>query len=269
MFGILIFIIVFATILFVIVVLSSDGAETTSKTYLEIQNRMLERLQDKSPQKVGRQTELSSLSIDSLDIAILLPDLYKSAEDLFDTDWRSFSVEYLADFVAVKQMAYLKYQTEIRKDSLENTETRSFHNFVTNFMSEGRGELEEKIRFINFYFSKIITESKSVRLKLNIEITKKTWSSSFLQEWSVYFSGKKLKFNAEETHLSNIKTALSATITKKQLEQIANSADVVVRLASLTDYVDAKLSAQNISFLKRFYEEEVLGNKPNETLQQK
>ena len=50
---------------------------------------------------------------------------------------------------------------------------------------------------------------------------------------------------------------------------MANSTDVVVRLMNTTDYVDAKLSAQNISFLKQFYEEEVLGNKPNETLQQK
>ena len=66
-----------------------------------------------------------------------------------------------------------------------------------------------------------------------------------------------------------MKTALSTVITKEQLGQMANSTDVVVRLMNTTDYVDAKLSAQNISFLKQFYEEEVLGNKPNETLQQK
>ena len=66
-----------------------------------------------------------------------------------------------------------------------------------------------------------------------------------------------------------MKTALSTVITKEQLGQMANSTDVVVRLMNTTDYVDAKLSTQNISFLKQFYEEEVLGNKPNETLQQK
>ena len=166
-------------------------------------------------------------------------------------------------------MAWLKYQTEIRNDSLGKTETRSFHNFVTDFMSSGRGDLEEGIRFINFYFSKITTERNAPRLKLNIEITKKCWNSSYLQECCVYFSGKKLRFNAEEIRLSDMKTALSTVITKEQLGQMANSTDVVVRLMNTTDYVDAKLSAQNISFLKQFYEEEILGNKPNETLQQK
>ena len=195
-------------------------------------------------------------------------DTVTASEDATDLD--SCSVEDLADFVAAKRMAYLKYQIEIRKDSLEKTETRSFHNFVTDFMSSGRGDLEEGIRFINFYFSKITTERNTPRLKLNIEITKKCWNSSYyLQECCVYFSGKKLRFNAEEIRLSDMKTALSTVITKEQLGQMANSTDVVVRLMNTTDYVDAKLSAQNISFLKQFYEEEILGNKPNETLQQK
>ena len=236
---------------------------------MEIQKGILEGLQEESSKKVGRQTELASLGIDHIDISILLSGLDDLVEELFDSDWSSFSVEDLVDFAAAEQMAYLKYQTEIRNDSLEKTETRSFHNFVTDFMSNGRGELEEGIRFINFYFSKIITERKTSRLKLNIEIARKWGASSYLQECCVYFSGKKLRFNAEEIRLSDMKTALSTVITKEQLGQMANSTDVVVRLMNTTDYVDAKLSTQNISFLKQFYEEEVLGNKPNETLQQK
>ena len=269
-FGGFLIIVVFAIFVCLIVAFSGEGAEKTSKTYLEIQKGILEGLQEESSKKVGRQTELASLGIDHIDISILLSGLDDLVEELFDSDWSSFSVEDLVDFAAAEQMAYLKYQTEIRNDSLEKTETRSFHNFVTNFMSSGRGDLEEGIRFINFYFSKITTERNAPRLKLNIEITKKCWNSSYyLQECCVYFSGKKLRFNAEEIRLSDMKTALSTVITKEQLGQMANSTDVVVRLMNTTDYVDAKLSAQNISFLKQFYEEEILGNKPNETLQQK
>lgn len=268
-FGGFLIIVVFAIFVCLIVALSGEKEEKTSKTYLEIQKGILEGLQEESSKKVGRQTELASLGIDHIDISILLSGLDDLVEELFDSDWSSFSVEDLVDFAAAEQMAYLKYQTEIRNDSLEKTETRSFHNFVTNFMSSGRGDLEEGIRFINFYFSKITTERNTPRLKLNIELTKKCWNSSYLQECCVYFSGKKLRFNAEEIRLSDMKTALSTVITKEQLGQMANSTDVVVRLMNTTDYVDAKLSAQNISFLKQFYEEEVLGNKPNETLQQK
>ena len=265
MLEIFIFIVVFATILLVIVALSGEEAEKTSKTYLEIQNKMLQISQKVFSKKVSLQTKLDELDI--IEIALDFDELPVKQEDATDLD--SCSVEDLADFVAAKRMAYLKYQIEIRKDSLEKTETRSFHNFVTDFMSSGRGDLEEGIRFINFYFSKITTERNAPRLKLNIEITKKCWNSSYLQECCVYFSGKKLRFNVEEIRLSDMKTALSTVITKEQLGQMANSTDVVVRLMNTTDYVDAKLSAQNISFLKQFYEEEVLGNKPNETLQQK
>ena len=265
MLEIFIFIVVFATILLVIVALSGEEAEKTSKTYLEIQNKMLQIAQKVFSKKVGLQTKLDELDI--IEIALDFDELPVKQEDATDLD--SCSVEDLADFAAAEQMAYLKYQTEIRKDSLEKTETRSFHNFVTDFMSSERGDLEEGIRFINFYFSKTTTERNAPRLKLNIEITKKCWNSSYLQECCVYFSGKKLRFNVEEIRLSDMKTALSTVITKEQLGQMANSTDVVVRLMNTTDYVDAKLSAQNISFLKQFYEEEVLGNKPNETLQQK
>lgn len=265
MLEIFIFIVVFATILLVIVALSGEEAEKTSKTYLEIQNKMLQIAQKVFSKKVGLQTKLDELDI--IEIALDFDELPVKQEDATDLD--SCSVEDLADFVAAKRMAYLKYQIEIRKDSLEKTETRSFHNFVTDFMSSERGDLEEGIRFINFYFSKITTERNTPRLKLNIELTKKCWNSSYLQECCVYFSGKKLRFNAEEIRLSDMKTALSTVITKEQLGQMANSTDVVVRLMNTTDYVDAKLSTQNISFLKQFYEEEVLGNKPNETLQQK
>ena len=265
MLEIVIFIVVFATILLLIVALSGEEAEKTSKTYLEIQNKMLQIAQKVFSKKVGLQTKLDELDI--IEIALGFDELPVKQEDATDLD--SCSVEDLADFVAAKRMAYLKYQIEIRKDSLEKTETRSFHNFVTDFMSSERGDLEEGIRFINFYFSKITTERNTPRLKLNIELTKKCWNSSYLQECCVYFSGKKLRFNAEEIRLSDMKTALSTVITKEQLGQMANSTDVVVRLMNTTDYVDAKLSTQNISFLKQFYEEEVLGNKPNETLQQK
>ncbi|MDD7501813.1 MAG: hypothetical protein PUK74_02115 [Elusimicrobia bacterium] len=264
-FGGFLIIVVFAIFVCLIVAFSGEGAEKTSKTYLEIQNKMLQISQKVFSKKVGLQTKLDELDI--IEIALDFDELPVKQEDATDLD--SCSVEDLADFAAAEQMAYLKYQTEIRKDSLEKTETRSFHNFVTDFMSSGRGDLEEGIRFINFYFSKITTERNAPRLKLNIEITKKCWNSSYLQECCVYFSGKKLRFNVEEIRLSDMKTALSTVITKEQLGQMANSTDVVVRLMNTTDYVDAKLSAQNISFLKQFYEEEVLGNKPNETLQQK
>lgn len=264
-FGGFLIIVVVAIFVCLIVALSGKGEEKTSKTYLEIQNKMLQIAQKVFSKKVGLQTKLDELDI--IEIALDFDELPVKQEDATDLD--SCSVEDLADFVAAKRMAYLKYQTEIRNDSLEKTETRSFHNFVTNFMSSGRGDLEEGIRFINFYFSKITTERNTPRLKLNIELTKKCWNSSYLQECCVYFSGKKLRFNAEEIRLSDMKTALSTVITKEQLGQMANSTDVVVRLMNTTDYVDAKLSAQNISFLKQFYEEEVLGNKPNETLQQK
>lgn len=264
-FGGFLIIVVVAIFVCLIVALSGEGAEKTSKTYLEIQNKMLQIAQKVFSKKVGLQTKLDELDI--IEIALDFDELPVKQEDATDLD--SCSVEDLADFVAAKRMAYLKYQIEIRKDSLEKTETRSFHNFVTDFMSNGRGELEEDIRFINFYFSKIITERKTSRLKLNIEIARKWGASSYLQECCVYFSGKKLRFNAEEIRLSDMKTALSTVITKEQLGQMANSTDVVVRLMNTTDYVDAKLSTQNISFLKQFYEEEVLGNKPNETLQQK
>lgn len=264
-FGGFLIIVVVAIFVCLIVALSGKGAEKTSKTYLEIQNKMLQIAQKVFSKKVGLQTKLDELDI--IEIALDFDELPVKQEDATDLD--SCSVEDLADFVAAKRMAYLKYQTEIRNDSLEKTETRSFHNFVTDFMSNGRGELEEGIRFINFYFSKIITERKTSRLKLNIEIARKWGASSYLQKCCVYFSGKKLRFNAEEIRLSDMKTALSTVITKEQLGQMANSTDVVVRLMNTTDYVDAKLSTQNISFLKQFYEEEVLGNKPNETLQQK
>lgn len=264
-FGGFLIIVVVAIFVCLIVALSGKGAEKTSKTYLEIQNKMLQIAQKVFSKKVGLQTKLDELDI--IEITLDFDELPVKQEDATDLD--SCSVEDLADFVAAKRMAYLKYQTEIRNDSLEKTETRSFHNFVTDFMSNGRGELEEGIRFINFYFSKIITERKTSRLKLNIEIARKWGASSYLQKCCVYFSGKKLRFNAEEIRLSDMKTALSTVITKEQLGQMANSTDVVVRLMNTTDYVDAKLSTQNISFLKQFYEEEVLGNKPNETLQQK
>lgn len=260
-----VFIIIVGFAIFVCLIVSSgEGAEKTSKTYLEIQNEMLQIAQKECSKKVGPHTQLDAVEW------MTLSDEFDEFREEEISDWDFCSVEDMADFVAAKRMAYLKYQTEIRKDSLENTETHFFHNFVTDFMSSGRGELEEGIRFINFYFSKTTTERKTPRLKLNIEITKKCWNSSYyLQEWGVYFSGKKLRFNAEEIRLSDMKTALSTVITKEQIGQMANSTDVVVRLMNTTDYVDAKLSAQNISFLKQFYEEEVLGNKPNETLQQK
>lgn len=264
-FGGFLIIVVVAIFVCLIVALSGEKAEKTSKTYLEIQNKIVQIAQKKFSKKVGLQTELDDL--DMIEIALDFDEL--DITEIQNSDLDCCSVEDLTDFVAAKQMAYLKYQIEIKKDSLEKTETHSFHNFVTDFMSSGRGDLEEGIRFINFYFSKITTERNTPRLKLNIELTKKCWNSSYLQECCVYFSGKKLRFNAEEIRLSDMKTALSTVITKEQLGQMANSTDVVVRLMNTTDYVDAKLSTQNISFLKQFYEEEVLGNKPNETLQQK
>ena len=53
-FGGFLIIVVFAIIVCLILAFSGEGAEKTSKTYLEIQKGILEGLQEESSKKVGR-----------------------------------------------------------------------------------------------------------------------------------------------------------------------------------------------------------------------
>ena len=83
-FGGFLIIVVFAIFVCLIVAFSGEGAEKTSKTYLEIQNKMLQISQKVFSKKVGLQTKLDELDI--IEIALDFDELPVKQEDATDLD---------------------------------------------------------------------------------------------------------------------------------------------------------------------------------------